>query len=67
MRIEFDTDLNVVRVDGIEISFYVLAALVRPDPRRWLRFERLDDGQILVHQYMSSAPDLAPPQSREDG
>ena len=61
MKIEIDTDDCVVRVDGAPISFDVLAALVHPDPRKWLRFERLDDGQILAFAYMSAGPDLAPP------
>lgn len=45
-----------MEIEGVRVSYdvlpHLLAAVVKPDPRRWIRFERVDD-QIHVHVKLS--------------
>jgi hypothetical protein len=50
MRVEFDGERRTITVNGIAISLEVLEMMTRPDPRRYLRFERRD-GSVTVTSY----------------
>jgi hypothetical protein len=52
INISYDVVNETFTIEGIKVSFFVLPQLIHelthPDPRKWYRFERMDD-TIIVH------------------
>jgi hypothetical protein len=52
INLSYDTVSEILTVEGIQISLFVLPQLIHqlthPDERKWYRFERKDDN-IIVH------------------
>lgn len=42
MRIEVDTDTEIVTIDGMAFSYDFFAAFTHPDPGRLYSFEQID-------------------------